>query len=421
MRKLNNIVLSLSLLLAGGSLQAQILNVIEIKDAAAQRLQTKEMSKLQELARTLESHQFPYNFYFTRVLDVPENDMRRVDQNSIRFDRFENELVLATTGDYYAAYAADRLDRNDRVHDVLKQVVTPLLQAEVSEFNNENGFTAFAFEIAYHVRERSEIGMEEHAENAVFVFPRAAAQHFVTATSEGQLQAAILDSKVFVNSEPFTLWIGDHRPSDSDLAKMRSERHKAETSGMQKAPAVVSAPDPSVAESLIRPEQMPASLILPQTLAQLSEKYAAKIQAMQQELGEQANFVSYVSPSFVGFHQNIYLQLPVTTKLDESLPASRYKLAALAFDDQISHLIRPTLAYFEASNDFDGVVFSTTIAQPGKDRSISVEYFVPLRVMRCYARYDCTGQQMLDSSFLLINGERESLNLEIAEGAGPSH
>lgn len=421
MRKLNNILVFLALLPAGRSLQAQVLNVIQIKDAEAQRLQTREMAKLQDLARIVQPHQFPYDFYFTGVLDVPEKDMRRVDQNSIRFDRFDNELVLAITGNYYAAYAADRLDRNDRIHDVLKQVVTPLLRAAVSEFDKEDGFTAFAFEISYHVREKAVTGMEEHAENAVFVFPRAAARHFVTATTEGQFQAAILDSKVFVNSEPFNLWIGEHRPSDEDFAKMRAERHRTEAAVAQKTQPVTLTPDSSVAENLIHPEQMPVRIIVPQTLTQLSEKYSTKIEAMQRELGEQANFVSYASPGFIVFHQDVYLQLPLKTKLDGNVPASRYKLAALSFDDHISHLIRPTLAYFESSTDFDGIVFSTSIAQPGKDSSISVEYFIPLHVMRCYAQYDCTGQQMLDGSFLLINGERESLNLEVAEGDGPTH
>ncbi len=40
----------------------------------------------------------------------------------------------------------------------------------------------------------------------------------------------------------------------------------------------------------------------------------------------------------------------------------------------------------------------------------------PFRMMRCFANYDCTGQQLLDSGTVVINGERSALDLQIAEG-----
>jgi hypothetical protein len=49
----------------------------------------------------------------------------------------------------------------------------------------------------------------------------------------------------------------------------------------------------------------------------------------------------------------------------------------------------------------------------------SVENFgVKPQVFRCFEKYDCTGQQLLDASSVLINGERVSLDLQIAEGGG---
>jgi hypothetical protein len=35
--------------------------------------------------------------------------------------------------------------------------------------------------------------------------------------------------------------------------------------------------------------------------------------------------------------------------------------------------------------------------------------------MDCYARYDCTGQALIDSGMVLINGERVTLTLQTAE------
>ncbi len=50
------------------------------------------------------------------------------------------------------------------------------------------------------------------------------------------------------------------------------------------------------------------------------------------------------------------------------------------------------------------------------DDDISVEFFFPFSALRCYERYDCTGQQLIDGSTVLINGERVGLDLQIAEG-----
>jgi len=52
--------------------------------------------------------------------------------------------------------------------------------------------------------------------------------------------------------------------------------------------------------------------------------------------------------------------------------------------------------------------------------SEAVEFFFPVAFLRCYEKYDCTGQQLLDAGTVLINGERVALDLQIAEG-GASH
>jgi hypothetical protein len=37
-------------------------------------------------------------------------------------------------------------------------------------------------------------------------------------------------------------------------------------------------------------------------------------------------------------------------------------------------------------------------------------------MMRCFANYDCSGQQLINSGAVLINGERSELDLQFAEG-----
>jgi len=139
------------------------------------------------------------------------------------------------------------------------------------------------------------------------------------------------------------------------------------------------------------------------------------------ELGPEAHFVAYASPGFVAFRQGVYLELSLNTTLPESAAGSRYKLAATAFDDHVAHLIRPTLTYFKGESNFDGISFSTTVHLAGRSpvagKTEAVEFFFPFTALRCYEKYDCTGQQLIDTGVVLINGERVSLNLQIAESA----
>jgi len=89
----------------------------------------------------------------------------------------------------------------------------------------------------------------------------------------------------------------------------------------------------------------------------------------------------------------------------------------LAFDEHLSHLIRPLLDFFPGEVDFDGVDFSSVIHLKNvDDRSESVEFFFPISMMRCFANYDCTGQQLINSATVLINGKRSELDLQLAEG-----
>jgi hypothetical protein len=137
------------------------------------------------------------------------------------------------------------------------------------------------------------------------------------------------------------------------------------------------------------------------------------------ELDPQAHFVSYAPPAMVAFRKGAYLEFSVDTTLPATAAGSRYKMAALAFDDHISHLARPMMAFFKGDLDFDGIAFSTTIHQGDKTNaaqgSEAVEFFFPMDALRCYETYDCTGQQLIDQGSVLINGERISLDLQMAE------
>ena len=47
---------------------------------------------------------------------------------------------------------------------------------------------------------------------------------------------------------------------------------------------------------------------------------------------------------------------------------------------------------------FDGVDFSSVIhVKNSDDKTESVKFFFPIRMMRCFVSYDCTGQQLINA------------------------
>ena len=145
-------------------------------------------------------------------------------------------------------------------------------------------------------------------------------------------------------------------------------------------------------------------------------EHDATLARLVRELDSQAHFVPYAPPNFILFRNGAYLQLPLNSPLSAAVAgSSRYKLAALAFDEHIAHLVRPVLAYFSKDPDFDGIDFGTSVKFSDSPSPLAVEYILPAKMLRCYASYDCTGQQLINAGVVLINGDRVSLELQAAE------
>src|SRR5262249_56787717 len=133
-------------------------------------------------------------------------------------------------------------------------------------------------------------------------------------------------------------------------------------------------------------------ILTPESLAVLQRQNQDAIDRMVEGLDSEAHFIPYAAPTFIGFRRGAYLQLSFHTLLDAASGSSRYKLAALAFDEHVSHLVRPLLDYFPPEVNFEGVDFSSTIRLADGSQSEAVEFFFPYRMMRCFVTYDCTGQ-----------------------------
>jgi len=396
-----------------------VLAVSSIKDPEGQLLQQKYFAQLSKLGSDASALHFPYPFYFSDTLDIDEARQKQLQQGSLHFDRFRGQLVLQITGNYYACYAIAVLGPNQRAHKTFDDVVLPLLTVAAQHIDRTVPFDAYAFEIAYHVRTKVLKVDTEGPENLVIVMPRGVAERLVNAKDLDTRQGALLESQVYLNGEPLTLWLsGDEAPADVKnhyLARQRKEVAEedkpAPEPGTLVSPHLI--PRSELLES-VREHAKAARDVSPGKLVKLELQYEDTTQKLVKDLEAQAHFVDYAPPAFIAFHDGAYLQLNLTTDLDRP-SSSQYSIAALAFDTHIAHLLRPVSRYFHDNPQFEGIDFSTTIHQVGRLSSESVEFVAPLSALICYEKYDCTGQELINRSIVLINGERVELDLQKAE------
>ena len=406
------LTLGLAMGLVGRGLSAQVLTPMELQNPKLQHLQQRHLQTLMAIGDEIEKHKFPYTFYLCRTLDVDLAKIQAADRRSIRFDEYQHQTVLAITGNYYASYSAEKMDADARLKETFQQVIVPILEASAQRFPDDSEFSAFAIEVSHHVRRKATGLSSEGPENVAVIVPVRVAQKFVDAKTDDERQGAILDARVFLNGEPRLLWLREGAPPE-EWRERNTARPATQTQTNSATPAS-GANASSVSAALLR--GTPPRIITPESLAGLQRQNQDAIDDLVNALDAQAHFIPYVPPSFIGFRQGSYLQLSITTSLEDPSTTSRYKLAALAFDEHVSHLIRPLLSYFPQAVAFDGVDVSTSIHPSDDGKSEAVEFFFPYRMMQCFASYDCTGQQLLDAGTIIINGERAALDLQVAEG-----
>jgi hypothetical protein len=418
-RRMRFFLVAVSLVTLGVcSLFGQVISPMELNEPKLQRLQQRNFRTLVDIGGEIQRYKFPYPFNLSRVLDVDLAKMKDVDQRSIRFFSYKGETVLEITGNYYASYNADTMGAEARLKTTFEQVIVPILKIEVPHFPDDSAFASFAIEVSHHVRAKVMDVRQEQAENVTFIIPISSAQRLVDAKNDDQRQAAVLEARIYLNSQPYTLWVHEGPPPED--WQDRYGQPAAKTQSVEAATSAPSQPGVSgatVSANLLKTTPIPMRILTPETLANMQRQNQDTIDRMVKSLDKQVHFFAYAPPTFVGFRQGAYLQLSINTQLDAASATSRYKQAALAFDDHVSHLIRPLLDFFPGEVDFDGVDFSSVIhLKNDDDKTQSVEFFLPVRMMRCFASYDCTGQQLINSGTVLINGERSELDLQLAEG-----
>jgi hypothetical protein len=277
----------------------------------------------------------------------------------------------------------------------------------------------------------------ERAENLMVYLPQSAAVKLAAAKDKQEQQAALLEAEVFLNANPLSLWLTDgEQPLANEVPRTKLAESTptlipaapiasgaAGAKAQQPAATVAFHPNPPVTALPPAPAPIPVRDPSPQALAALQSSIQGISNHMLKELEPQAHFVPYAPPAFIAFRHQVYLELSVGTVLSQPTGTSRYKLAALAFDEHISPLIRRVLAYFPDDQNFSGISFSTTVhtrSKPGgvPTRPLSVEFFFPLSALHSYESYELTGQRLLDTGIVLVNGERVGIDLQMAAGSG---
>jgi hypothetical protein len=397
---------------------AQVLSPPEILDPEMRELQQKHLAELKAAAVDITSHEYPYRFYLSRTLDVTELKEQQIDRRSIRFSNFQGRTVVQVTGNYFAAYSDRLMDRTERVRQTYMDVIVPILRALAPRLAGEPKVAAFAIEISHHVRKLILGVTVENPENLAVIVPRSFAEKAAASKDMVDPITALRASSVYIDGSPVALW--------SEGSTVAARKEEPGSSSLPPVPAaLLSKPAPVAPTRQAVIETVPASVpalsrnLSPEALQQIQTSLQELLDRIVRELDSQAHFVRYAPPALVAFHKASYLQLSVNTTLAPSDAGSQYRVAALAFDRHIAHLIRPVLAFFMQDPDLDGIVFSSTVKIPGKpsESSVtqSVEFFLPLAELRRYEQYDISGQQLINSGYVLINGERVGLELQSAE------
>ena len=205
----NRFALIAMILIGARVLPAQVVATVEITDPALRALQEKSFNDLKTVGENIASHQFNFPFYLSRKLDIDEKVQKRTDQHSIRFENYNGSTVIAISGNYYGAYAADKFNEEQRARQTFQDVVVPILKAVVPTFENSTSVQGYAVEVSHHVINKT-MGMPiERPENLMIYFPRAAALKLVAAQSNMAMQGALIDADVLLNAKQLSIWLTD--------------------------------------------------------------------------------------------------------------------------------------------------------------------------------------------------------------------
>ncbi|HVS82290.1 MAG TPA: hypothetical protein VHE60_11215 [Pyrinomonadaceae bacterium] len=414
------------LLLFGPARSFAQVSPAEILNPRLKALEQTHLSKLIAINQTVPLLTYSFPFSLNRYVGSDPKSQTGVDGRGLEFVNFHDQTVLKVTGNYQAAFDADRLTSNQRSSRVFNDVVYQVLEVLPGYFSSADEFDAVGFEICYHVRRKAPHYEYEGKEILVAVLSKADALRYAKAPTDSERQEILNRSEIFLNGKPFGLALSGSEPLD--VATLQRSVKQPATAANQKQGAPSNSSDPANFARTGQDERatsetasMPGTAAVVRTRAdaeRLETKYKSQLDALAAAGLANYHFVQYAPPSFAVFRNQIFLQLTLRNpNTFDKEATSIYKRAARSFDLFVAPQLKSILERIPDDAELGGldITVLNDLTGTAGHSSEAVEFVCPLGALRKFADADITNQDLINQSVVLVNGVRISLNLQQVE------
>jgi hypothetical protein len=435
--------LGIALAFSAQTASAQV-SPAEVLNPDLRALEESYFPQLKSLNQSISKMKFPFPLYLSRYVGLDPAKQAEADSRGLEFVRFQDRVILKVTGNYNAAYDTSRLNRNERAAATFRTVVLPVLEQVTAVLPQDVLCDGIGFEISHHTHTRDPGYDYEGKEILVVVIDRDDAWALSHASTDPERQEVVNRSKVYVSGTEFGLSLMERDPLNvqalprsvpakpdatstarSSTLAGRSSLLKSNLSPPSATPIAPVSEDPiplSVSPVLPAPKTVdpqPASPSPTQADAdRLDARYQAQLAAFAKEGIAKFHFVDYAPPTFVVFHEQIALQMTFRNSIQfGAVKGSIYKRAAQSFDLFLAPQLKDLSDRISSDLEFQLYDFSVlNKLSPGpKGTSEAIEFICPRTALKQFVNAEITNQQLLDQSFILVNGVRVALNLQLVE------
>lgn len=429
------LLVGLSVCVASRTVYAQV-NPAEITNPQLKAAETAYYPQIMALYRAINGMPTPFSFRLSHYVGLDTSQHAEADSRGIEFVYFQNQLLLKISGNYNAAYSAERLTQNQRASRTFSDVIAPILSMAAKQIPQDVTCDGIGFEIAYHVRTASQNFDYEGKEILVVVFDRADGFAFVSVGSDSARQEILNRSRIYVDGKKFGLALGQDTPFDLEAMgrTVPPQTDRTPTDSRTNLTLVNPKLLPPRAGSSTDVSHVPPGIPIPATPAvtagsrpapattadaeHLQSQFQSQLDALASLGQAKFHFVDYSPPSFVLYRDQVVLQMTLrNTLLFAPDSGSIYKRAAQSFDLFLALQLKDLLDKVPADASFDGYDI-TVLNQLGSDArgsSEAIEFVCPRGALHQFVDADITNQQLIDQSIVLVNGVRVALNLQLVE------
>jgi len=416
----------------------------EILNPDLKALEESYFQQLKTLNQSIAKTKFPFPFYLSRFVGLDPAQQAEADSRGLEFVRFQDHVILKLTGNYNAAYDAARFTQNERAASTFRAVLLPILDLMTASLPSDLACSGIGFEISQHVRTRDRGYDYEGKEILVVVLDRDDAWTLSRASTESERQEIVNRSKVYVSGTEFGLSLSERDPlnvqalarslpakpdatstarSSTEAGRsslLKSKPSRPSVSPVEPAPAdafsATASPGPPSSKAA---DPQPASAPpTPADANRLGEKYQSQLAILAKEGKTKFHFVDYALPTFVIFREQIALQMTLRNSIQfGTMKGSIYKRAAQSFDLFLAPQLKDLADKISPDLEFQLFDFSVLnkLSPGAKGTSEAIEFICPRTALKQFVNAEITNQQLLDQSFILVNGVRIALNLQLVE------